>query len=253
MTDIEARYSWQLHKEMPFQMRAAMGHITNGTTVFISGNNPDIQLSEETVWYQGGIYSYPASAIQMSVSSSDAAATCSVVINGLDAAYLPVSEIVTLTGQTAVTTTKSYLRIQNAYVLANPTSGDIYIGTGTVTAGVPATVYERIFDGHNRTESGRYTVPANRTFYLTHGTISHGSDSLNAFITGTLVYRLYGLPFHNAAVVNLNNKFIDFWFDYPLALPAKTDIETRAKCSKQQINAVSTSFEGLLITEDQNA
>ena len=253
MTDIEARYSWQLHKEMPFQMRAAMGHITNGTTVFISGNNPDIQLSEETVWYQGGIYSYPASAIQMSVSSSDAAATCSVVINGLDAAYLPVSEIVTLTGQTAVTTTKTYLRIQNAYVLANPTSGDIYIGTGTVTAGVPATVYERIFDGHNRTESGRYTVPANRTFYLTHGTISHGSDSLNAFITGTLVYRLYGLPFHNAAVVNLNNKFIDFWFDYPLALPAKTDIETRAKCSKQQINAVSTSFEGLLITEDQNA
>lgn len=253
MTDIEARYSWQLHKEMPFQMRAAMGHITNGTTVFISGNNPDIQLSEETVWYQGGIYSYPASAIQMSVSSSDAAATCSVVINGLDAAYLPISEIVTLTGQTAVTTTKTYLRIQNAYVLANPTSGDIYIGTGTVTAGVPATVYERIFDGHNRTESGRYTVPANRTFYLTHGTISHGSDSLNAFITGTLVYRLYGLPFHNAAVVNLNNKFIDFWFDYPLALPAKTDIETRAKCSKQQINAVSTSFEGLLITEDQNA
>ena len=253
MTDIEARYSWQLHKEMPFQMRAAMGHITNGTTVFISGNNPDIQLSEETVWYQGGIYSYPASAIQMSVSSSDAAATCSVVINGLDAAYLPISEIVTLTGQTAVTTTKSYLRIQNAYVLANPTSGDIYIGTGTVTAGVPATVYERIFDGHNRTESGRYTVPANRTFYLTHGTISHGTDSLNAFITGTLVYRLYGLPFHNAAVVNLNNKFIDFWFDYPLALPAKTDIETRAKCSKQQINAVSTSFEGLLITEDQNA
>jgi len=253
MTDIEARYSWQLHKEMPFQLRAAMGHVTNGTSVFVSGNNPDIQLSEETVWYHGGIYSYPSSAIQMSVSSGDDAATCQVMINGLDANYLPINEIVNLTGQTAVTTANSYLRIQNAYVIANPTSGDIYIGTGTVTSGIPATVYERIFDGHNRTESGRYTVPANRTFYLTHGTISHGSDSLNAFITGTLVYRLYGLPFHNAAVVNLNNKFIDFWFDYPLALPAKTDIETRAKCSKQQINAVSTSFEGLLITEDQNA
>ena len=251
MTDIEARYSWQLHKATPFQMRAAMGHITNGTPVFISGNNPDIQLSEETVWYHGGIYSYPASAIQMKVSSDDAAATAQVMINGLDANYLPINEIVTLTGQTAVTTVNSYIRIQNAYVLANPTAQNIYIGTGTVTAGVPATVYERIFDGHNRTESGRYTVPANRTLYLTHGTISHGSDSLNAFITGTLVYRLFGLPFHNAAVVNLNNKFIDFWFDYPLAMPEKTDIETRARCSKQQINAVSTSFEGLLITEDQ--
>lgn len=251
MTDIEARYSWQLHKEMPFQMRAAMGHITNGTPVFVYGNNPDIQNQEETVWYHGGLYQYPASAIQMSVSSDDAAATCQVMINGLDANYLPINEIVTLTGQTAVTTTKNYLRIQNAYVLANPTSGNIYIGTGTVTAGVPATVYERIFDGHNRTESGRYTVPANRTFYLTHGTISHGSDSLNAFITGRLWYRLYGLLFQTAATVNLNNKFIDFWFDFPLALPEKTDIETRAICSKQQINAVSTSFEGLLITEDQ--
>jgi hypothetical protein len=51
--------------------------------------------------------------------------------------------------------------------------------------------------------------------------------------------------------VNLNNKFIDFWFDYPLALPEKTDIEARAFCSKSQTNAVSASFEGLLITEDQ--
>jgi len=251
MTDIEARYSWQLHKETPFQMRAAMGHITNGTPVFVYGNNPDIQNVEETVWYHGGLYQYPASAIQMSVSSSDAAATCQVMINGLDANYLPINEIVTLTGQTAVTTANSYLRIQNAYVLANPTTDNIYIGTGTVTAGVPATVYERIFDGHNRTESGRYTVPAGRTFYVTHGTISHGSDSLNAFITGRLWYRLFGLLFQTAATVNLNNKFIDFWFDFPLALPEKTDLETRAICSKSQVNAVSTSFEGLLITEDQ--
>ena len=251
MTDLEARYSWQLHKETPFQMRASMGHIANGTPVFVYGNNPDIQNQEETVWYHGGIYSYPASATVMTVSSNDAACTSTIMINGLDANYLPINEMITLTGQTPVSTTKSYLRIQNAYVLANPTTQNIYIGTGTVTAGVPATVYERIFDGHNRTESGRYTVPAGRTFYVTHGTISHGSDSLNAFITGRLYYRLYGLPFQTAATVNLNNKFIDFWFDFPLALPEKTDLETRAICSKQQINAVSTSFEGLLITEDQ--
>jgi len=251
MTELEARYSWQLHKETPFQMRASMGHIANGTPVFVYGNNPDIQNQEETVWYHGGLYQYPASAIQMSVSSNDAACTSTIMINGLDENYLPINEMITLTGQTAVNTTKSYLRIQNAYVLANPTGQNIYIGTGTVTAGVPDTVYERIFDGHNRTESGRYTVPAGRTFYVTHGTISHGSDSLNAFITGRLWYRLYGLPFQTAATVNLNNKFIDFWFDFPLALPEKTDLETRAICSKQQINAVSTSFEGLLITEEQ--
>jgi len=251
MSDLEAHASWQLHKEMPFNLRASMGHVTNGTPVFVYGNNPDVQSAEETIWYHGGIYLYPTSAIQMSVSSDDATATCQVMINGLDADYMPINEVVTLTGQTAVTTTKSYLRIQNAYVIADPTTQNIYIGTGTVTAGVPATVYEMIHDGHNRTESGRFTVPAGRTFYVSHGTISHGSDSSNAHITGRLIYRLFGMPFQSAAIVNLNNSFIDFWFDFPIALPEKSDLETRAFCSKAQANGVSTSFEGLLITEDQ--
>jgi len=250
MTDLEAHYSWQMHKEMPFNLRASMGHVSNGTPVFVYGNNPDVQNVEESIWYQGGIYSYPSSATQMLVSSDDAAATCQVMINGLDANYNPINEVVTLTGQTAVTTTLSYLRIQNAYVLSNPTAQNIYIGVGTVTAGVPDTVYERIYDGHNRTESARYTVPAGRTFYITHGTISHGSDS-SAYITGRLVYRLFGLPFQNAAVVNLNNKFIDFWFDFPIALPEKSDVEAKAICSKQQTNGVSASIEGILITETQ--
>jgi hypothetical protein len=251
MADIESRYSWQMSQETPFKLRAAMGHITNGTPVFVYGNNPDVQNVEETVWYHGGLYQYPSSATQMTVSSDDASATCQVVINGLDADFLHINEIIAVNGQTPVTTARSYLRIQNAYVIANSTSGSVYIGVGTVTGGVPATVYERIFDGHNRTESGRYTVPAGRTFYVTHGTISHGSDSLNAYMTGSLIYRLNGLPFQTAAIVNLNNRFIDFWFDFPIALPEKTDLETRAYCSKAQANAISTSFEGLLITEDQ--
>jgi hypothetical protein len=251
MSDLEVHASWQLHKEMPFGLRASMGHVANGTPVFVYGSNPEVQNIEETVWYQGGIYQYPASAIQMSVSSDDAAATSQVMINGLDADYMPINEVITITGQTAVTTTLSYLRIQNAYTIASPTTQNIYIGTGTVTAGVPAVVYEKIHDGHNRTESGRFTVPAGRTFYISHGTISHGSDASNAYITARLIYRLFGMPFQSAAIVNLNNNFIDFWFDYPIALPEKSDIETRAFCSKAQANGVSTSFEGLLITETQ--
>jgi hypothetical protein len=251
MSDLEAHASWQLHKEMPFGLRASMGHVANGTTVFVYGSNPSVQHTETTVWYQGGIYQYPASAIQMKLSSSDAAATSEIMINGLDADYMPINEVITITGQTAVTTVKSYLRIQSAYVIAREAANHIYIGVGTVTAGVPAIVYEMIHDGHNRTESGRFTVPAGRTFYISHGTISHGSDATNAYITGRLIYRLFGMPFQSAAIVNLHNNFIDFWFDYPIALPEKSDIETRAICSKAQANGVSTSFEGLLITETQ--
>ncbi len=51
--------------------------------------------------------------------------------------------------------------------------------------------------------------------------------------------------------MTLNNKFIDFVFDNAIALPEKTDLETRAICSKQQVNAVSTSFQGVLVVEGQ--
>ena len=250
MTDLESRYSWQLHKEMPFDMRAAMGHVTNGRPIFVYGLNPNIGIAEETIWYHGGVYSYPPSATQMTVSSDDAGATSQVMINGLDANYVEINEIITITGQTPVTTVKSYLRIQSAYVMANETSGNIYIGTGTVTDGVPANVYERIYDGDNRTQSGLYTVPAGKTLYITHGTISHGSDS-SAIVTGKFKYRLFGMPFQTAAAVALNNKYIDWWWTYPIALPEKTDISTSAVTNKNQINSVSVSFEGLLVTEDQ--
>lgn len=250
MADQEARHTWQLHREMPFEMRAAMGHVANARTVFVFGHNPDVQNVEETVWYHGGIYQYPAAALQMSVSSNDAACTATIMINGLDANYAEISEMITLTGQTPVTTVRSYLRIQSAYVMSNPTTQSIYIGTGTVTAGVPATVYERIFDGDNRSQSGMFTVPAGYTLYIPHGTISHGSDSA-AYITGRFRYRLLGMPFQTAAKVNLNNNYIDFNWHYPVALPEKTDVTTTAICSKQQVNAVSVSFEGILVQEEQ--
>jgi hypothetical protein len=134
--------------------------------------------------------------------------------------------------------------------LTGTVAGSIYLGTGTVTAGVPATVYARIINGNNRTEAGLYTVPAGYEMYFDRGTVSHGSDATNAFITARLVYRLPGLLFQTGAKVALNNNFIHFPFEYPLLLPAGSDIETRAICSKAQANAVSTSFQGLLVKSE---
>ena len=169
---------------------------------------------------------------------------------GLDADYREQTELVTTNGQTAVSTTKSYLRINTVVALTGTVADSIYVGTGVVTAGVPANVYARIINGNNRTEMGLYTVPLGHTLYITRGNISHGSDS-SAYITGRLMYRLQGLLFSTAAKVTLNNKFIDFVFDNAIALPEKTDLETRAICSKQQANAVSTSFQGILVDEGQ--
>lgn len=250
MADIEAQYTWQRGTDVPFGIRMGAGKIANARPVFVFGFNPDVQNTEETVWDHGGVYAYPSSASVMTVSSSSASTNAVVSVVGLDANYREQTELVTTNGQTPVSTTKSYLRINAAYALTGTVADSIYVGTGVVTAGVPANVYARIINGNNRTEMGLYTVPLGHTLYITRGNISHGSDS-SAYITGRLMYRLQGLLFSTAAKVTLNNKFIDFVFDNAIALPEKTDIETRAICSKQQQNAVSTSFQGILVDEGQ--
>ena len=250
MADIEAQYTWQRGTDVPFGIRMGAGKIANARPVFVFGFNPDVQNTEETVWDHGGVYAYPSSASVMTVSSSSASTNAVVSVVGLDANYREQTELVTTNGQTPVSTTKSYLRINAAYALTGTVADSIYVGTGVVTAGVPANVYARIINGNNRTEMGLYTVPLGHTLYITRGNISHGSDS-SAYITGRLMYRLQGLLFSTAAKVTLNNKFIDFVFDNAIALPEKTDLETRAICSKQQANAVSTSFQGILVDEGQ--
>lgn len=248
MSDIEALHTWQRSSNVPFGIRMGAGKIANARPVFVFGYNPDVQNTEETVWDHGGIYVYPSTAITMTVSSSSANTNAVVSVVGLGAGYVEQTELVTMNGQTPVSTTKQYLRINAAYALTGTVADSIYIGSGTVTGGVPETVHARIINGNNRTEMGIYTVPANHTLYITRGNISHGSDS-SAYITGRLMYRLQGLLFSTAAKVTLNNNFIDFVFDNAIALPEKSDLETRAICSKQQQNAVSTSFQGVLVKD----
>jgi hypothetical protein len=243
----EKVYTWQRGTDVPFRTRVSMGKVVDARSVFVFGFNPDVQNVEETVWDHGGVYAYPASATQMTISSSSAGTSAVVSIVGLGAGYVEQTEIITVTGQTPVTTANSYLRINGMSALTGTVADSIYLGAGVVTGGIPATVYARIINGNNRTEAGIYTVPAKHEFYLDHGTVSHGSDSSNAFITARLTYRLPELLFQTGAKVTLNNIFIHFPFEYPLLLPAGTDIETRAICSKQQLNAVSTSFQGLLV------
>ena len=178
----EQLYTWQRGTDVPFKTRVSMGKVVDARSVFVFGYNPDVQNVEETVWDHGGVYAYPASAIPMTISSSNASTNAVVSIVGLGAGYVEQTELITVNGQTPVTTAKSYLRINGMSALTGTIADSIYLGAGVVTSGVPATVYARIINGNNRTEMGLYTVPAGYELYLDRGNISHGSDSSNAFI-----------------------------------------------------------------------
>jgi hypothetical protein len=246
-------------KNEPWELQVARGQISWHRSITVFGFNGDVDTSVETVWPYGGILTYPSTAIQLSVSSENAADTAAgtgartVYLEGLDANHNVISEVVTLNGQTAVTTTKSYLHINDCYVLTagsgNSAAGTIYFGTGTVTAGVPATVYDVIQFDYNSRITGSYTVPAGYTAYVSQGLFSSGQVSGSNAVTGRLMTRGTNDIRLTAAVVTVNNGAADYAFEYPLVVPEMTTLEAQAVGAANN-NACSSMFILLLIKND---
>jgi hypothetical protein len=241
----------------PFDLQVARGQITGHKTIFKFGNNSDINGALETIWSRGGLYVYPTSAIQMKVSSSSAddaalgTGARTVSVQGLDQNYNEVAETITLNGQTEVLTTNTFIRVFRAFVITagsgGTAAGTIYVGTGTVTAGVPATVYAEIALGDNQTTMATWTVPAGYTFFVYRGTFSASSNNVSQYILGRFMFRPFGGVFRNAADVTVNTGAIQYDFELPLALPEKSDIEAQAIALSGSNFYVTASFEGMYI------
>ena len=239
-----------------FQLQVARNQIEGHRSLTIFGYNPDVDITEVTVWPLPSLIAHPLAALQMSVSSTDVndkagdTGARTIVIQGLNAAFDEVSETVTLNGQTAVTTSTAFLRINSAYVAtagsSNGAEGDIYIGTGVVTAGVPATVYNVIKFDFNTTVTGHYTVPRNHTAYLMQGLFSAGQAVGTTQVRGRLLTSTADLIRRTAAVTTVNNGVADYQFEYPIGIPEKSDIEATAIGSANN-NGVSCMFILLLV------
>lgn len=222
----------------PFYLQVARNQISFHKSNFKFGFNSDVDDSLETVWAQGGLYSYLASASVLKVSSSSTADTSAgtgartVELSGLDTNYDEISETVTLNGQTAVNTTNEFLRINRMVVRSAGSGGQnagvIYAGTGTVTTGVPANKYATIAIGDNQTVMALWTVPRGYTAYLLQTDITVATTQNNKYCTVHLVSR------PNGEVFQIKDKFVKAEssvhqaYTIPLNFEEKTDIEVRA-------------------------
>lgn len=241
----------------PFELQVARGQIDGHKSLFKFGINGAVGTSVETVWAEGGTYTYPAAASVMKISSSsadDAAAGTgarTISIAGLDASYNEISETVTLNGQTEVNTVNSYLRISRMFVVTAGSgataAGTIYTGTGTVTAGVPANIFGMIALNANQTQMAFWTVPAGYTLYLMGVFYTSANTNANAWTNFQLIQRPLGGVFRqqSSSRVPGNGDFI-LDFHMPIAFAEKTDIEIRSVASTASSN-VSAEFEGIYI------
>ena len=238
----------KLGSSEPFELQVAQGQIAYHEHIYKFGQNSVVGDSVETIWQQGGLYSYPPSATTMTVSSSNTNDTSAgtgartVQILGLDGDYNEISETITLNGQTAVTTTNSFLRVNRAIVLTagsgGANAGIIYVGTGTVTTGVPANVYTTINgDGTNQSLQAFWTVPANYNAYIYQTNISTGNSSNTPAVLKTLlVARPHGGVFNTKEVIVLTDGNHLQNYSFPITLTEKTDIEFRAESGSASVN-----------------
>ena len=245
----------------PFELQVARGQVAYHEAVYKFGNNAAVANVTETIWQQGGLYSYLSAASVLKVSSSSANDTSAgtgartVELFGLDGDYNEINEVVTLNGQTAVNSTQSYLRINRMIVRSAGSGGSnagiIYAGTGTVTAGVPANIYATINgDGTNQTLMALWTVPAGYTAYLMQYDVSNGTTSNTpAVCKMTLVARPYGEVFQSKDVKSLTTGMhIENTLVVPVKFTEKTDIEVRAVSSSASVTFdISAAFEIIYI------
>jgi len=147
----------------PFDLQVARGQITGHSTVNIYGYQANVATTFIPVWEVASAYTYPVAATQMHLSGSNGD-TATITISGLDANYNAISENLALNGTNAVTTTKSYFRINNMLVAVGSATNPA--GAVTLKDLTDTTTYARINAGVGRTQAGIYTVPAGYTFYL---------------------------------------------------------------------------------------
>ena len=227
-------------KNEPFELQVARGQIAFHKTNFKFGFNPDIDDSLETVWAEGGLYSYLTSASVLKVSSSSTADTSAgtgartVELFGLDTNYDEINETVTLNGQTAVNTTQEYLRINRMIVRSAGSGGQnagvVYAGTGTVTTGVPANKYATIAIADNQTLMSLWTVPKDYTAYLFQTDIGAACTTSNKLLNVRIVARPFGEVFQvkDKFGMGVGGETVTQLYQYPLKFEEKTDLEVRA-------------------------
>jgi hypothetical protein len=147
-----------------FDGRVALGQVPNYEAWTKFGYNPDIDIGTTEVLAEfGGTFNPLLTAETMdivSTSANDADAGTGahgVVVYGVDGSYLPVIEVVMLTGLTPVTTVNSYLAI-NRVALFRAGSSQANEGRIEITGTSSATVQASLPIGGSTTQQCIFTT-----------------------------------------------------------------------------------------------
>lgn len=232
-------------------LAASLGRIPGWSVVNRQGRNTDVTSGgvPEDIWNGGGVYTgFPTgSAETVQVFSSSANDTSAgsgartVRLEGLDANFIEISEVVTLNGTTAVTTTNLWKRVNRLIVLTSGSSNTAF-AAGTITvrhSTTTANVFIAAAAGINQSQVSAYTIPAGKTGLLVRYNIDVSRIS-TANIDGGLWYREFGAaPRMRRLFTASDTDSHHVTYSAPLVLPEKTDIVVRVTTASATCEVVA--------------
>src|SRR6056300_327939 len=231
--------------QMLFGVSIQRGDINNFSGIQKFGYNASVGTSFETIWDNGGDYTFISSAGTATATSSDTGSdnTGTVEIQGLDSNYDLATETLTIGGAAGST---SFIRVFRA-VMKTANTGTSNVGTISIT--VSSTTVAKIRPTYGQTLMCVYTVPRKYKAYLMQLDVGSSKDLENEvrFITKEIDN---GNVWNTKAFITTRGGFVEKNYIVPIKFTEKTDLELVAKASAT--SSVSAGFELILEKVDQS-
>ena len=219
---------------MPYTYDIAEGNIPGHQAFRVIGYNGDVGSTQEDLWEAGGLYVFPTGGIQMEVigNAADAAAGTGVQqveIHYLDTSYEPQSEIVTMNGATAVPTVATNIFRVQQFHSVRVGSGGAAAGAISLRATADTPIYSQIGIGGNVALTGVWTVPKNKTAFITAWQVGAAGGNKDARFLLRMTSSIYGeispgiMKAHDVIVVEDGS--VSIQFTMPIRVPSTADIK----------------------------
>jgi len=231
---------------------AAAGKIERAFTVHNSGFNPSVGTTPQTIWDDGGLYPWIGSASHLTINSTDindkagGTGAQTLYLQGIDANYNLIDEVVKLKGTQPILSSLSYKTIHRMSVPSLFNKNGIPVqneAQGTITAKVNNIIRAKIIKGNNNALMSIFTVPANYKAFMISMCcgVGKGKEATIQIFT-----RVYGGVFRMTQPSYLYQTESRRPFTVPMPINEKTDVDIRAFVDSTPTIGVGVSFDLLV-------
>lgn len=235
----------------PFDLQVGRNQIAGHSLINVFGYQTAVTTTSIPVWENAAAYVYPTTATTLTLVSTSASddTLASVLINGLDINFNPISETLFLNGVTGVTTVNSYFRINSLFLVSAGTGQNTNVGT--ITLKQTSNTLAQINIGIGKSQSTIYTVPNGYTLYLDQVEV----NTSNSYTGSTIItYKVQTINNTNGVKsVVLQQPFVSIYTitrpTDPFVYNGKTDIQWQLNTSTGSV-AAGVIVIGKLIKND---